>query len=333
MGSVTATAPLSVVTNAWVVTGSMSERRIEHTAALLPNGTVLVVGGAASTNNANAGYGTSSAEIYSPASGTWTLTGNLNSPRTAHTATLLPNRKVLVTGGINGNALSSSEIYDPSTGIWTLTGSMSTPRWRHTATLLQNGTVLVVGGEGTSSSYTVLASAEIFDPATGGWTPTGSLSTARYQHTATLLQNGTVMVTGGVAETFITILASSEIYDPVAGTWSITGSLNTARFDLTSTLLPNGAVLVAGGVDNANTQIDSSQTTGAEIYDPVAGVWSVTGSLNWGRDSHTATLLPNGTVLAAGGDVIPNNDTCIVPNGLCPPPTNLTSAELYDPSR
>jgi hypothetical protein len=367
MGSVTATVPLSVVTNAWVLTGSMSTVRMNHTATLLPNGTVLVVGGGPGVLSS-----TNSAEIYNAASGAWTPTGSLTSARTDHTATLLPGGKVLVTGGYGGAALSSCEIYDPSTGVWAVTGSMSTTRWLHTATLLPNGTVLVVGGSGAANDTTDLASAEIFNPATGTWSPAGNMSTPRYRHTATLLPNGTVLVAGGDDDSLSNggpAVASAEIFNPDTGAWTLTGSLATSRYNHTATLLQNGTVLVTGGGTGNGyaTVLASSEiynpTTGtwtvtgdlararyahtatlfangkvlvaggdvelasAEIYDPVAGTWGITGSFNWARESHTATLLPNGTVLAAGGAVTPNSTAFNVP------PTNLASVEFYDPSQ
>jgi hypothetical protein len=131
-------------------------------------------------------------------------------------------------------------------------------------------------------------------PAGGTWTVTGSLNTARVLHTATLLQNGMVLVAGGFDSNFI-VSASAELYDPVSGIWTPTGSLNTARGDYTATLLPNGMVLVAGGFDG------SGISATAELYDPVSGTWTATGNLNGPRRLHTATLLPNGMVLVAGG--------------------------------
>ena len=127
-----------------------------------------------------------------PASGTWTVTGSLNTGRLAHTATLLPNGKVLVAGGV-GSLLASAELYDPASGSWTVTGNLNIARDHHTATLLPNGKVLVAGGQG----FGALASAELYDPASGTWTVTGNLNTARYYHTATLLPNGMVLVAGG----------------------------------------------------------------------------------------------------------------------------------------
>ena len=126
------------------------------------------------------------------------ITGDLLTAREWHTATLLPNRKVLVAagGGYDGYpALASAELYDPATGMWTATGSLATARWDHTATLLPNRQVLVAGG--TNYTAGVLASAELYDPATGTWTATGSMTTARESHTATLLPNGQVLVAGG----------------------------------------------------------------------------------------------------------------------------------------
>ena len=163
-----------------------------------------------------------------PASGTWTLTGSLNTARYLHTATLLPNGMVLVAGGLDSglNALDSAELYDPASGTWTLTGSLNTARVAHTATLLPNGMVLVAGGFDTGLN--ALDSAELYDPASGTWTVTGSLNTARYYHTATLLPNGMVLVAGGL-DSCSNTSASAELYDPASGTWTLTGSLNTAR--------------------------------------------------------------------------------------------------------
>ena len=292
---------------AWGNTGSLTTGRSELSAALLPNGKVLVAGGFN-------GSALASAELYDPATATWSTTGNLGTGRGFATATLLPNGKVLVAGGEGGNgtSLASAELYDPAAGMWSSTGSLTTSRWGHTATLLPNGKVLVVGGlSGTESSGVYLPSAEFYDPATGTWSPTGSLGTERYNHTATLLLNGTVLVAGGHNGVGSTgDLTSAELYDPVAGTWSTTGSLSTARERHTATLLPNGKVLVAAG-------LNPTDLTSAELYDPAAGTWASTGSLSTARRSHTATLLPNGKVLVAGG---------YNSGGY------LNSAELYDPA-
>ena len=122
-------------------------------------------------------------------------TGSLATAREYHTATLLPNGKVLVAGGLdnNGNALSSAVLYDPAAGTWSNTGSLATARYFHTATLLSNGKVLVAAGDGNIG---YLSSAELYDPVAGTWSATGSLATGRDTFTATLLPNGKVLVGG-----------------------------------------------------------------------------------------------------------------------------------------
>jgi hypothetical protein len=172
---------------------------------------------------------------------------------------------------------------------------------------LPSGKVLVAGGNGSGGR---LFSAEVYDPATGVWSPTGSLAIARTCHTATLLPSGKVLVAGG----YVGIAAphsSAEVYDPATGVWSPTGSLVTARAYHTATLLPSGKVLVAGGYGSGDPLFS------AEVYDPAMGVWSPTGSLATARTYHTATLLPSGKVLVAGG------------YGSGDP---LFSAEVYDPA-
>ena len=171
-------------------------------------------------------------------------------------------------------------------------GLLNTARMFHTAVLLTGGQVLVAGGLSFSSG--TLASAELYNPATGKWTATGSMNNSRMYHTMTLLPNGKVLVAGGFnfAGGYLT---SAELYDPTTGLWTTTGSLNTARQDHTATLLPNGTVLVAGG-DNSSGTLTSS-----EIYNPSTGLWTSTGSLLMDCKFHTATLISNGSVLEAGG--------------------------------
>ena len=198
-------------TGTWTYTGSLHTGRYNHTATLLSDGRVLVVGGDGTFDSYIA-----SAELYDPATGNWTYTGSLHTGRYGHTATLLADGRVLVVSGYNGLSggfLLSAELYDPTTGTWTYTGSLNTyGRLAHTATLLPNGKVLVAGGQYNWGS--ILASAELYDPATGTWTVTGSLNTARYANAATLLPNGEVLVAGGGGGGGL--LASAELYDPGA---------------------------------------------------------------------------------------------------------------------
>ena len=240
------------------------------------------------------------------------LTDALNSARASHTATLLTNGMVLVTGGSGASgSLVSTELYNPTTGQWTATGNLAVARTGHTATLLTNGTVLITGGSGNTG---LLTSAELYNQTTGQWAATGALAIARTGHTATLLPNERVLIAGGHGSSGL--LTSAELYDPVTGQWTPTGDLTVARTGHIATLLttplPNGSVLAAGGHGG------TGPLTSTELYDPANGQWVSTGDLTVVRAiHHTATLLQNGTVLVAGG------------HGSTGP---LTSAEIVTPS-
>jgi len=232
----------------WTNTGSLNTRRAAHTATLLQNGMVLVASGFDGESVLLA-----SAELYDPARGTWTLTGSLNTARTSHTATLLPNGMVLVAAGFDGvSALASVELYDPANGTWTTTGGLKTARYRHTTTLLENGMVLVAGGGDLGAANDAFREAELYDPASGTWTATGSLNRPHAYHTATLLENGMVLVAGGIDLSGFS--PTTELYDPASGTWTTTGKLNRKRFSHTATLLQNGAILIAGGSKHKKVQ-------------------------------------------------------------------------------
>ncbi len=276
----------------------MSTGRLDHTATLLPNGTVLVAGGSSPLV---------SAELYNPATGTFSVTGAMITPRGSHTATLLPNGQVLIAGG-SGNGspfpLASAELYDPATGTFSATGPMTNPRAGARATLLPNGTVLVTGGGSSSGPGLALASAELYDPTAGTFRATGSMITARFSHVAALLPDGQVLVAGGSpsAPPSAVPVASAELYDPATGAFSATGSMITARFSHAAALLPDGQVLVAGG--SLGPQPFISPLASAELYDPATGAFSATGSMTTPRSfvvQAMATLLLNGKVLVAGG--------------------------------
>jgi Kelch motif len=267
-----------------------------------------------------------------PAVGTWRSTGSMAVARKLHTATLLPDGKVLVAGGVDSNddaafkSLASAELYDPRAGTWSATGSMIHPRAWHTATLLPNGLVLVAGGQcpglyekgcprGDPSG--AIADAELYDPKTGTWTATGSMTSPRYEHTATLLADGKVLVAGAELAPDA-ILASTELYDPVTGRWTATGDMLTARWQQFAVGLPGGGALVAGGAGaispTAHGVLDS-----VELYSPETGKWRAGTMLLVARaQGGAAVLLPSGSVLVAGGDG--GGDQM------------LASAELYDPT-
>jgi hypothetical protein len=265
---------------------------------------VLVVGGYNGTH-------LSGAELYDPLAGTWSLAVGMGTTRQNHTATLLGNGKVLVTGAnTDGSSPRTAQLYDPLAGTWAVAGLMSDPRFDHSATLLPNGKVLVVGGRSveTLGQGTIWASADLYDPGPGTWSITGSMAAVRQLHTASSLADGKVLVTAGLGPGYLT---RTEIYDPVAGTWSVTGDLSVGRAFHSATSLASGRVIVVGGRGYAGT------LPGAELYDPVSGVWSATGSPQDARDMHTATSLSGGrAVLIASGWRVPSG--------------NVGSAERYD---
>jgi hypothetical protein len=292
----------------WTITGSMINARSAFTATLLPDGQVLVAGGSTGPVGDTPPPGLASAELYDPGTGRWTSTGSMGEAHCSPTATLLGTGKVLVAGGTNCSnyePLASAELYDPGTATWSAAGGMTEARSGHTASLLLDGKVLVAG------SGTNLASAELYDPISDSWTATGAMLEGRINHTATLLLDGRVLVAGSMNGTGSS--ASAELYDPNTGQWTATGTMQQGRIYHTATLLPGGKVLVAGGTDSV---IDGGQASAsAELYDPGTGQWTATASMIKVRGSHTATLLGDGTVLVTGWD----RDGA------------SASAELYDP--
>jgi len=278
------------------------------------SGTPNISGSASYTLTASNAMGTTTATLRLTVNPIWSDGG--------HTATLLPNGKVLITGGLRtmSEDATLSELYDPVTRKFTGTGRLLTGRQYHTATLLPNGKVLIVGGVGFPNEFATIATAELYDAATGTFTAAGTTVVPRtWGHSATLLRNGQVLIAGGDASTFATgaLGATAELYDPVAGTFTATGNLLVACGYCTATLLADGRVLLAGGMGNGPVGILAS----AELYDPAAATFTETGSLATARYWHTATLLPTGQVLIAGGE---QSDSAFLSGA-------LSSAELYDP--
>jgi len=231
------------------------------------------------------------APMLAQGSGAWTTTGSLNTARTAHTATLLQNGQVLATGGedSSNHILTSAELYNLATGKWTVTGSTATPRVDHTATLLANGEVLVAGGYlGVDSRYQPVytATAELYNPSTGAWKATGSMTVPRAFHGATLLPSGQVLVAGG-SNADGSSNFSAELYDPATGTWRTTGRMNLSHA-APLTLLQDGQALVADET--------------AELYDPATGQWTETSAMyyTFGTSRLAAVPLTNGDVLVYG---------------------------------
>jgi N-acetylneuraminic acid mutarotase len=318
IGSVSASATVAVTTNTWSAAPQMPTERVAGlTATLLPSGKLLVVGGVKS-----AGAGTAAADLFDPASATWTTVAPMSVMRASHAATLLADGRLLVTGGSTVSSAAakgyvnntSAEIYDPVANTWTPAPPMSVARSHHTATLMADGKVLVVGGENVN--YLVEPTAEIYDPVANTWSaPRVQPQSPRSQHTATLLPSGLVLISGGfdIVNGLLTPLATAELYDPVLHTTStttvdsngvsttvttITGGLDFtattpmafARYGQSATRLADGRVVMVGGA-----------TTTTEIYDPVAATWATLGNTAATHTAAGAVLLADGRLLVAGG--------------------------------
>jgi len=301
----------------FAATGQMSTPRGGYTATLLANGKVLIAGGLQFAPQHYLGTALATAELYDPATGAFSATGSMTVARQGASATLLLDGRVLIAGGFNGSAessgsaLSSTELYDPSTGTFTAAGNMITARGGHDAFLLDNGTVLFLGGSGSNSVNSGWAPAEIYDPTTGTFTLTGPYvgsGSCDFCAPSVLLSNGLVLFTGQ---------SPAQLYDPRGGVFMPTGSKGGG--ETAGTLLMNGKVLYAGGED-------IGRSSAAQLYDPRLGTFGPTGSMAWRRVWHTLTLLPDGTVLTAGGDT----DDCT--NNFCHFAGTVASAELYDPA-
>ena len=284
------------------LTGPMSDSRNEATAAMLPDGTVLVVGGWDIFFDS-----LNTAEIFDPQSATFQLTGSMAAARFSHTSTVLQNGKVLITGGWDRNPdfifFQSAEIFDPGTGTFSDAGMMTTPRSDHTATLLNDGTVLILGGTGYSAaqnSFYGLTSAEVYDPQAGTFTAVGSLHYPRRAHTATLLADGRVLVTGGADDCQSTNTA--EIYDPATQTFSVTGAMTNSRGMQAAVRLSDGSVLVAGGdayiCDNPS---DDTPWADAEVFNVQSSQFGPLIAMTDQHEFASAVALPNGQALVVGG--------------------------------
>jgi hypothetical protein len=258
-------------------------------------------------------------EPRTPHPAAWVAAGSMLEARTRHTATLLADGRVLVAGGSNESTwLASAELFDPGSGSWTPTGSMIEALLSPKATLLLDGTVLVIGyqvlNDGdliTQAGTRYPTSAELYDPRSGTWRATGDPGSLFSDGmTATLLPNGNALGVYGSA---------AEIYDAGTGSWRATGPVIDDRAGHGATLLSDGKVLVVGGTRN-EIQQDNRSWASAEVYDPITGTWSATGSLAEGRYNITATRLVDGTVLVASGLVNHFQGT-----------QELASSELYDP--
>jgi hypothetical protein len=298
--------------NAFAAASSMKDAREDHTATVLPGGKIFVVGGEGASGRA-----LSSAELYDPMSGKFSaVASKMDTARAEHTATLISgcncpaDGKILIAGGRSatgslGVTLRSAELYDPATGKFTATAAMKATRARHSATLIASGplagNVLIAGGTSDESGGDV-ATAELYDPATGQFGSTGRMSTPRENHSATWLSPsvvsgplaGNVLVAGGADASAPT--DSAEVFNPQTAAFSPVGAMTTVRTLQAAVLLANGKVLIAGGQSS-----DTDFLQSAELFDPAHATFAATGSMQNLHAGATATVLENGDALIAGG--------------------------------
>lgn len=267
----------------------MTDARVSHVAVELNDGSVLIMGGYGKSGRL------SSAELYDPATRTFTAVGSLTVPREGFVAMLLDDGNVLVMGGYTAGyrqSLKSAEIYDHQKRTFTAIGDMTEPRASFTATRLMSGEILIMGGR---SGTQVTASAELYDQAHGIFTKTGALITGRHKHGANLLPNGDVLVMGGAgveAYGAVGTFQSAEIYDRLAGKFREASAMREGRYKIIDSVvtLDDGRVLVVG----SGSQV--------EVYNPVAGLFTVAaGKVAATLYYMTATMLPTGDVLILGG--------------------------------
>ena len=228
------------VTNTWKLSSSvMKTARYQHRATKLQNGRILIVGGCSSYG---CGSGARQAELYDPATDSFSTSGSLNWNTTALTSNLLKNGAVLITGGT-----TTAEIYNPKTGKWLFGGNLSTNRVFHAATALSNGKVLVTGG---SDSYgALLKTAEVFDPTTRTWTSVGNMSVVREQHATIPVPGGRVLIAGGmsVLRDMYVVLNTTELFDSSTGKFTPMAPMMNERVDFGLVVLPSGHALAVGG--------------------------------------------------------------------------------------
>lgn len=314
--------PAAAPVGSWSPGPNLTAIRGTATAVVLDDGAVLVAGGGVGA------LAIAAAEVLQPGKDAWEQVGPLSEARRGHQAVLLDDGRVLATGGLSGGApLASAEVYDPAARAWSPVAPMTVPRLGHSLTVLNNGQVLAAGGstleaaESAGGGQTIrsAASAELFDPKTGAWTPTGSMVTARFEHTATRLGDGRVVMAGGLGPVGeggeVGPLASTEIYDFAASAFVGSTDLSGPRANHAAVLLGDGAVLVTGGAGGDAGDISLAS---AEVFDARAGSWNSVAPMGGTRTGHTATRLDDGRVLVVGGESVQRGTR-----------SSLTSAEVF----
>ncbi|MFK7742179.1 MAG: Kelch repeat-containing protein [Planctomycetota bacterium] len=298
---------------------TMGSARALHSAVRLNDDRVLMIGGANQT-----GAVLNSCEIYDPNTDSFSPTGSMGTPRILFGACLLADGRVMVAGGTSTltpditaavtSTLRSAEIYDPATGTWSGTSSLGGNRLAPALTQLAGtGDVLATGGIeitfvfGFPIGATSTTNVQRWNPSSGSWSngPNMAQGRAGHQYNQVTLNDGRVLLTGGVLVPSLLNAASAapiqgaEIYDPVANSWQ-TANMSTARALHSATVLGDGRVAVCGGAQGTLTAPTSLDTV--EVFDPTTNTWAAAPSLTGGvRASHTAELLPDGTLVLIGG--------------------------------
>ena len=279
--------------NQWSYTGSMAVPRGNHTATLLADGKVLVASGQNDVDN------TTTCEIYDPQTGTWSFAASLPTYRLNAVSVLLYDGTVMVIGGFYpvSNVTPRTDIYSPVTNSWTVAGDMKRARLFSSVNVVPSGKVLMAGGFAPNETDRIQDSAELFDPATGQWTFTGSMTAPRTVLAGAPLFDGRILVMGGHNDSVPQLegLASAEIYDPDSETWSAVDPMISPIYSPAAVGLSDGTVLVLGDLQS------TSAPPTAQIFDPNFGAWYITGSQASRHSSGSITSLADGRVLLAGG--------------------------------
>jgi N-acetylneuraminic acid mutarotase len=307
---------------AWVPAPNLHDGHVAHTATLLKDGRVLIAGGTDGHGVATAGC-----ELFDPKANRWIRAGNMISARAAHAATLLADGNVLVTGGQTGlsifpiQVLASAEIYHPATNSWTAVAAMHAPRRMYSSIRLHDGRVLVVGGTnvapGSPQPDAEQEQAELYDPQRDRWSLAGTGLPPLSDQAATLMPDGTVLVTGGTTDTAFAT-TGAELFDPATNRWrATTWPMETPRYGHTATLLPDGKVLLVGGYSTQPQSAGgfvypvSELLMTSEMFDLRGNTAFRVGFSRIPRLEHSATLLRNGTVLVVGSAYASNADSQI----------------------
>ncbi len=272
---------------------TLSTPRSAHTATLLADGRVLLIGGMVSVRGDE--VPTATTELYDPTTGATTLGGRMSVARAGHTATLLGNGDMLVTGGGDEKgSLASCELYRAGTGDFIPVGAMGVPRERHTATLLPDGRVLVTGGTVARPDDM----ADLYDPATRAFLPTARMRARRAAHTATLLRDGRVLIAGG-AESLTSVLRTMEVYDPIRNTFTDAAPMQVSRYKHSAVPMDDGKVLIVGGSDNRDW---GGRRNSVEVYDAERDRCGFVSAMQRARFklASAVALDANGSVVVAG---------------------------------